>query len=63
MKMHIIRYILYSLTFNFRIISTLIYDIDPGGGGGGGYFHMYAYLVCAARETPIFSREYPFRSI
>ena len=34
-----------------------------GGGGGGGYFHMYAYLVCAANETPIFSHEFPFRSI
>ena len=34
-----------------------------GGGGGGGYFHMYAYWVCAARETPIFSPEFPFRSI
>ena len=35
----------------------------PVGGGGGGYFHMYAYWVCAARETPIFSPEFPFRSI
>ena len=26
-----------------------------GGGGGGGDFHMYAYWVCAARETPIFT--------
>ena len=24
---------------------------------------MYAYWVCAARETPIFSSEFPFRSI
>ena len=32
-------------------------------GGGGGYFHMYAYWVCAARETPIFSPKFPFRSI
>ena len=34
-------------------------------GGGGGYFHMYAYwiMVCSARETPIFSPEFPFRSI
>ena len=32
-------------------------------GGGGGYFHMYAYWVCAARETPIFSPEFLFRSI
>ena len=32
-------------------------------GGGGGYIHMYAYWVCAARETPIFSPEFPFRSI
>ena len=33
-------------------------------GGGGGYFHiMYAYCVCSARETPIFSPEFPFRSI
>ena len=31
--------------------------------GGGGYFHMYAYWVCTARETPIFSLEFPFRSI
>ena len=34
-----------------------------GGGGGGGYFHMYAYWVCAARETPFFSPEFPFWSI
>ena len=32
-------------------------------GGGGGYFHMYAYWVCAARDTPIFSPEFLFRSI
>ena len=31
--------------------------------GPGGYFHMYAYWVCATRETPIFSPEFPFRSI
>ena len=36
-------------------------DIKPGGVGG--YFHMYAYWVCAPRETPIFSPEFPFRSI
>ena len=35
----------------------------PPGGGGRGYFHMYAYWVCAANETPIFSHEFPFRSI
>ena len=36
----------------------------PGGGGGGGYYHI-AYWVdlCAARETPIFSPEFPFRSM
>ena len=33
------------------------------GDSPGGYFHMYAYWVCAARETPIFSPEFPFRSI
>ena len=27
------------------------------------YVHMYAYWVCAARETPIFSPKFPFRSI
>ena len=32
-------------------------------GGGGGYFHMYAYWVCAVRETPIFSLKFLFRSI
>ena len=33
-------------------------------GGGGGYCHnMYAYWVCAANEIPIFSHEFPFRSI
>ena len=26
--------------------------------GGGGYFHIYAYWVCAARETPIFSPKF-----
>ena len=36
---------------------------EDGARGGGGYFHMYAYWVCAARETPIFSPEFPFRSI
>ena len=36
---------------------------DAPRGGGGGYFHMYAYWVCAARETPIFSPAFPFRSI
>ena len=35
----------------------------PPGGGGGGYLHIYAYWVCAARETPIFSPKFPFRSI
>ena len=29
----------------------------------GGYFHMYAYWVCAVRETPIFSAKFLFRSI
>ena len=40
-------------------------DLWPrgGGGGGGGYFHMYAYWVCATRETPIFTPKFPFRSI
>ena len=28
-----------------------------------GYFRMYAYWVCAARETLIFSPKFPFRSI
>ena len=32
-------------------------------GGGGEDLHMYAYWVCAARETPIFSPEFSFRSI
>ena len=27
--------------------------------GGGGYFHIYAYWVCAARETPIFNPKFP----
>ena len=31
--------------------------------GGGGTSYMYAYWVCAARETPIFSPKFPFRSI
>ena len=35
----------------------------PPPPGGGGYFHMYAYWVCAARESPISSPEFPFRSI
>ena len=38
-------------------------SIEVSPQGGGGYFHMYAYWVCAARETPIFSPEFPFRSI
>ena len=47
---------------NFQKVPTM-------GGGysppprGWGYFHMYAYWVCGARETPIFSPEFPFRSI
>ena len=36
--------------------------IPPPPGGGGGYFHN-AYWICAARETPNFSPEFPFRSI
>ena len=32
-------------------------------GGGGTSIIMYAYWVCAARETPIFSPEFPLRSI
>ena len=35
----------------------------PPPGGGGVTSIMYAYWVCAARETPIFSPEFPFRSI
>ena len=31
--------------------------------GGNEYFHMYAYWVCAAWETPIFSPKFLFRSI
>ena len=50
---------LYSYS-NFSLILNLT---GPGGGGGGGTFHMYAYWVCAANETPIFSHEFPFRSI
>ena len=48
-----------------RLCHMPLLDPPPGegGGGGGGYFHMYAYWVCAARETPIFSAEFPFRSI
>ena len=39
----------------------------PGGGGGGGGYGFHNaywpfYWVCAARETPIFSPEFPFRS-
>ena len=37
--------------------------VSPTMGRGGGYFHMYAYWVSATRETPIFSPEFPFRSI
>ena len=37
--------------------------MPPRGGGGGGYCHIYAYWVCAARETPIFSPNFPIRSI
>ena len=33
------------------------------GGGGGTSIIMYAYWVCAAKETPIFSHEFPVRSI
>ena len=35
----------------------------PREGGGGGTSIMYAYWVCAARETPIFSPKFPFWSI
>ena len=34
-----------------------------GGGGGTSIIFRYAYWVCAAREIPIFSPEFPFRSI
>ena len=30
---------------------------------GGRHFHIYAYWVYAARETPIFSPKFPLRSI
>ena len=33
-----------------------------GGGGGGGHFHIYAYWVCAAQETPIFSPKFPLQT-
>ena len=45
------------------IAAKLLLFIFPGGGGGGGTSILYAYWVCAARETPIFSPEFPFRSI
>ena len=35
----------------------------PPGGGGDTSIIMYAYWVCVARENPIFSPEFPFRSI
>ena len=39
--------------------------VMPHPEGGGGHFHiMYAYWVCAARETPILRPpKFPFRSI
>ena len=51
--------------FAGHTIKSLSMGLDLGGGGGGGYFHtcMYAYWVCAVRETPIFSPKFPFRSI
>ena len=48
-------------------IPHTIFELCPKykvvSSGGGGYFHMYAQWVCAARETPIFIPEFPFRSI
>ena len=39
-------------------------NVAPGGGGGGeGTSICMPYWVCAARETPIFSPEFPFQSI
>ena len=38
----------------------------PPPPGGGGYFHMYAYWVCAAKETLISAPNFqknPFRNI
>ena len=45
--------------------SYLIYKNVCPQRGGGGYSIMYAYFVrmCSARETPIFSPEFLFRSI
>ena len=46
-----------------RFCYSAIYNWGGRSRGGGGYFHMYAYWVCTARETPIFSPEFTFRSI
>ena len=38
-------------------------NIQPPRKGWGTLPYMYAYWVCAARETPIFSPKFPLRSI
>ena len=52
------------LCFAKNLLSWLLRDRFTGADPrGGGTSIMYAYWVCAARETPIFSPEFPFRSI
>ena len=43
------------------LVPPSLINFRPGGGGRTSI--MYAYWVCAARETPIFSPKFPFRSI
>ena len=44
-------------------VATIVLCAPPPPPEGGGGTSMYAYWVCAVRETPIFSPEFPFRSI
>ena len=48
---------------HIRPLSLNFEALDRPRGGGGGTSIIYAYWVRAARETPIFSPEFPFRSI
>ena len=49
--------------YPFRSITILHFFGGFCRSGDHHFQNMYAYWVCAARETPIFSPEFPFRSI
>ena len=51
------------MTINLREKRHQGFTPPPPRGGGGAFPYLYAYSVCAARETPIFSTKFSLRSI